>query len=294
MFQFGVVGQICCDITLSGLPGMPRLGGEIFADKVSVCAGGVFTTTAWLKALGADVTHIATLGTDPITALIESDIGRHKVDLSLCTRTEGATPELTVAMPLDGDRALVTYSKEEGLPLITSNVLANTRHLHVGGVKHLRNSEVQLSGHSISLSIGTEDLALGLEGFKQLSGIVDILFVNADEGRSLAKVDDLQQALDVLSTVFPFVVLTDGERGAFAIHNGERHYHPALATKIVDATGAGDSFVAGFLLGYRQTASIDTALKLASACGAIAVTVVGATTHIPNREALEKLLEANA
>ncbi|MEQ8207579.1 MAG: carbohydrate kinase family protein, partial [Woeseia sp.] len=179
-------------------------------------------------------------------------------------------------------------------PLITSVVLANTRHLHVGGVRHLQNSEAPLSGHSISLSIGSEDLALGIEGFKQLNGIVDILFVNADEGRSLAKVDNLQQVLDVLSTVFPFVVLTDGERGAFAIHNGETHFHPALASTVVDATGAGDSFVAGFLLAYRQTASIDAALKLASACGALAVTMVGATTHIPNRETLEKLLEANA
>lgn len=273
---------------------MPRLGGEIFADDVSVCAGGIFTTTAWLKGLGANVTHIATLGTDPITALIESDIARHNVDLSLCTRTDGATPELTVALPVDGDRALVTYSNDQGAPLINSAVVANTEHLHVGGVKHLLNSEASLSSHSISLSIGTEDLALGLDGFKQLRGIVDIFFVNSDEGRALAGVDDLQQVLSVLSTVFPFVVLTDGDRGAYAIKDGATYRHPALTTQLVDATGAGDSFVAGFLLAYRQTASIEAALKLASACGAFAVTTVGATTKIPNRETLEKLLEANA
>jgi len=214
--------------------------------------------------------------------------------LSLCMRTEGATPELTIAMPVDGDRALVTYSNDKGAPLITGAVLANTRHLHVGGVKHLLNSTTPLSAHSISLSIGTEDLALGIEGFRQLSEIVDVFFVNSDEGRSLTGVDDLQKVLDILSTVFPLVVLTDGERGAYAIKNGEICHHPALAAKLVDATGAGDSFVAGFLLAYRETASLEAALKLASACGAFAVTAVGATTRIPNRETLEKLLEANA
>jgi sugar/nucleoside kinase (ribokinase family) len=293
MFQFGVVGQICCDITLSGLPGMPVLGDELFADNVSICAGGIFTTSAWLKKLGADVTHISALSSDPLTTLIEAEIARHQVDLSLCKRSSRASPELTIALPVGGDRALLSHANNDGESCITAKVLANTQHLHVGGVKHLRAATVPLSAHSISLSIGAEDLLLGLDEFRRLQGIVNILFVNAREGYGLTGVANLRKALEILGAIFPVVVLTDGGRGSYAIEGTAFHHQSAMKAKVVDATGAGDSFAAGFLLDYRNTASLESALRIGAACGARAVSTIGATSIIPDRKELYQFMEAS-
>ena len=88
------------------------------------------------------------------------------------------------------------------------------------------------------------------ESFGQMidSGGVDLLFANEDEALQLTGRADLKDALTELSIKVPTLVVTKGPEGAIAIENGERISIPAApVSEVVDTTGAGDLFAAGFL-----------------------------------------------
>jgi len=88
------------------------------------------------------------------------------------------------------------------------------------------------------------------EGFAAMidSGGVDLLFANEDEAMQLTGAADLRGALDELSAKVPTLVVTRGAAGALAVEKGERSQVPAFQVKkVVDTTGAGDLFAAGFL-----------------------------------------------
>jgi len=79
-------------------------------------------------------------------------------------------------------------------------------------------------------------------------GMVDILFANEDEVRHLTGCGDFEQCLAALASKVATLVVTQGPAGATALEAGERVEIPAVPVdQVVDTTGAGDLFAAGFL-----------------------------------------------
>jgi sugar/nucleoside kinase (ribokinase family) len=74
------------------------------------------------------------------------------------------------------------------------------------------------------------------------------------------------------------VIIKCAGRGCFASVDGEQGWEPAFRVPVADATGAGDCFVAGFLTGQLQGWPLGRCLRFANACGALAVSGVGATS----------------
>ena len=101
------------------------------------------------------------------------------------------------------------------------------------------------------------------ESFGQMidSGGVDLLFCNEDEALQLTGRADLRNALTELSIKVATLVVTKGPDGAIAIENGERISIPAApVNEVVDTTGAGDLFAAGFLTARCKGASLERCL----------------------------------
>lgn len=93
------------------------------------------------------------------------------------------------------------------------------------------------------------------------SGGVDLLFCNEDEALQLTGRTDLKNALTELSIKVPTLAVTRGPEGAVAIENGERISIPAApVSEVVDTTGAGDLFAAGFLTARCKGASLERCL----------------------------------
>ena len=109
------------------------------------------------------------------------------------------------------------------------------------------------------------------------AGDIDILFANEEEARTLTRTDDVDAALAALSAKVPLLVVTHGARGATAIEGGERVDVPAEpVAKVVDTTGAGDLFSAGFLAGYVRDRSNADCLRLGAIAAAECITHMGA------------------
>lgn len=108
-------------------------------------------------------------------------------------------------------------------------------------------------------------------GFLNLldNGRIDILFANEDEIKSLNQTEDFEAAVSVTAAKTPLLVVTRSEKGAIAMSNGERFSVGAEPIdRMVDATGAGDQFAAGFLVGQAEGRSIEDSLTMGAICAA--------------------------
>lgn len=109
------------------------------------------------------------------------------------------------------------------------------------------------------------------------NGMIDILFSNENEIRALAQVEDFDAALARFADKVPVLVSTRGEAGAVAIVDGVRHAAPAAAVeRIIDTTGAGDLFAAGFLAAHIDGRSVEDCLALGAAAAAEVISHWGA------------------
>ena len=109
------------------------------------------------------------------------------------------------------------------------------------------------------------------------AGTADILFGNEDEVRHLTGCGALDDCIAALSPKVPTLVITRGAAGALAVENGRRVEVPAATVaKVVDTTGAGDLFAAGFLSARCRGAPLERCLEAGSLCAAEVISHFGA------------------
>ena len=122
-------------------------------------------------------------------------------------------------------------------------------------------------------------------------GVIDILFVNESELATLTGKDDFEDGLAVLSGKLPVLVATKGEHGAVAIANGERAEVAAEpVTKVVDTTGAGDQFAAGFLSGHAKGLPLETCLKRGAVAAAEVISHIGPRPEVDMQALMDEKL----
>jgi sugar/nucleoside kinase (ribokinase family) len=106
---------------------------------------------------------------------------------------------------------------------------------------------------------------------------IDMLFANEQELKALAGTGDFEAALDAFRDKIPLLVVTCSERGAIAVHDGVRiHVQAHPVEKVVDTTGAGDLFAAGFLAGQARGRSVEESLRIGSMAAAEVISQIGA------------------
>ena len=117
------------------------------------------------------------------------------------------------------------------------------------------------------------------DDFVQLidQGLIDILFSNENEIQSLAQIDNFDEAVAAFSGRVPVLVSTRSEKGAIAVVDGVR-YEVAAApvSQIIDTTGAGDLFAAGFLAGHVEELDVHHCLELGAVAAAEVISHWGA------------------
>jgi sugar/nucleoside kinase (ribokinase family) len=117
------------------------------------------------------------------------------------------------------------------------------------------------------------------DGFNALidGGKIDVLFANQAEIEMLAGVAHLDSAVEAVRSKVETLVVTRGEHGALATGGGERaEVHAEPVREVVDTTGAGDLFAAGFLFGYTRGKSLEQSLKLGAIAAAEVIQHYGA------------------
>jgi sugar/nucleoside kinase (ribokinase family) len=306
MTRILIAGELNVDLVLTGLPSLPVLGRELVGNDFNVVLGSSSAiTAARLAALGADVDFVGIVGGDDFGQFVLRELKRYGVGTSLIQPVSISTG-VTIALTFYQDRALLTYpgtiAAYDGQN-ITADILARYNHLHVGsfflqtglqaalpGLFHMAHE----CGLTTSLDVGWDPLEQWGENphlFPTLAE-TDYFFPNESETAALAggegkNIDNLAARVKTL------LLVKRGANGAEAYpKQGERTAVPSLPVQVVDTTGAGDAFNAGFLYAYRvEGANLNDALRFAVACGAQAVTQVGGATGAPTAGAIQQLLQ---
>lgn len=278
------LGRTYCDIIFTGLSEMPALGRERFAQDVTIAAGGgAYITAAHLAALGRPAALLSRLGLDPLSRALEEELGASSIDLSFVERARDAGPQPTVALVKGSERAFVSRRASGSRPASLERALAapDVTHLHIAEFATLNDipgiiAMARDCGLTISLDPSWDDQLIRQDaGFFESCKGIDVFFPNFDEGRALTGENEAEAILARLRECFPLVVLKCGEQGAVAADNSSSVRAEALPVKVVDTTGAGDAFNAGFLHAWLRGGNLRRALAAGVESGTRSVQSIG-------------------
>ena len=278
------LGRTYCDIIFTGLREMPALGRERFAEDVTVAdGGGAYITAAHLAALGRPAALLTRLGHDPLSRSLDRELGAGGIDLSFVERSDDAGPQPTIALIKDHERAFVSRRAGGSRPASLEQALAapDVAHLHIAEFATLKDSPDVIAlardrGLTVSLDPSWDDDLIRQDaGFFETCRGVDVFLPNLEEGEALTGQDSADGILRRLREHFPLVALKLGRNGAAASGGSILLSADALAVEVVDTTGAGDAFNAGFLHSWLATDDLGASLAAGIEAGARSVQTIG-------------------
>jgi sugar/nucleoside kinase (ribokinase family) len=215
---------------------------------------------------------------------------------------------MTISLTYPEDRALITYMGS--IPLLQLEdidiaILRHYDHLHISSYFLLQRLKPGLpelfhqahqAGLTVSLDTGYDpEETWGGDALLALLESVDAFLPNEEEACAIAGVDDTEAALCTLAARAKLVVAKCGADGAMYLRDGEVVRAPGFRVDVVDTTGAGDSFNAGFIHArVVQGLPLAEAVRFANACGALSATGVGGTAAQPTLEQASSFLKVQA
>lgn len=126
--------------------------------------------------------------------------------------------------------------------------------------------------------------------YQQFLPLLDVLKVDDIELMGITKSTELNKAIELaLATDIKILVITRAQNGAIIFENKKRYDIPALPTKVVDATGAGDTFITTFLIEYMQTKNAYHSALLAAAASSFKISTSGPESHYNRMDLYTKL-----
>jgi ribokinase len=287
-----VVGDANPDLVLRG-DVRPRFGqAEQLLDAADLVLGGSAAITACGCArLGLRTGLLARVGDDVFGTFTRERLAEAGVELlPLPAAREGAdTPTgLSVILSAPDDRAILTLPGT--IPTLIPDdiddvVLSRAGRVHVSSLylqptlaAGLEDVFVRARKLGVRTSLDTNwDPSGQWESVAEILAVTDVFLPNASELRAVTGIEDVDEAAAGLVARGTTVVLKDGARGARAWWPGGSASAPGLAVDVVDTTGAGDSFNAGFLAALSDAQPMETALKWAAAAGSLSTRAAGGT-----------------
>lgn len=290
-YDLMVVGRPSVDVMFAGLSQWPELGNDIDATSLGVCAGTSFNTPAAANRIGLRVAYVAEVGNDVWSRMIRAEFDAEGLPTDFLVVEDGPLPAVSVALNLDGDRGFVSHWGGEGVDeRLNARALEiidhiDARHLHAQ-LDDAPALEAAAAGRGMTVSLDSFDGAswASPRRLDELLRHTDVLLANDAEARVMSGEEDTDHALAALADHCACVVIRRGADGAVGTAGGEIRSVPADAVEVIDTTGAGDCFNAGFLAGWLGGLPLEQSLTLGVICGSRAVTDFGGYRGCP-REA---------
>ena len=243
-----------------------------------VSGGSAANTLAGIATLGLQCAFIGQVADDQLGEVFRHDMRATGIDFDTPARIgEPATGRVLIFVTPDGERTMNTFlGAGQYLPAsaLDEELIASGAILYLEGYlwdpeeprRAMRRAidVARKAGRKIAFT-ASESFVIDRHGddFRAMiaDGIIDILFVNEPELASLTGESEFEAGLAAIAPQVPVLVATRGAHGAVAIAHGERAEVAAEpVAKVVDTTGAGDQFAAGFLSGHARGESLENCL----------------------------------
>ena len=282
------IGDLALDV-ISQLKEPINYGNDT-ASRISSHPGGqAANVSTWITRTHSKAQLVARVGNDPVGFALISDLDKYGVEHMNLMHSGRPTGVVVILVDANGER---TMFPDNG---------ANAD-LEVSDLPPLDDVDgVYLSGYAL-LDFRSRDAVLSMIAKIKAAGkpiyfdptttgamkivsreevlswvkLMDGILLNSEEALYLGDAKDVQTAEKNLTAYTPLVVIKLGSRGAMAVHGDIFAKVSAVTTNVVDTTGAGDSFAAGFIPKWLETNDLEASLSAGTALAAKCVATVGA------------------
>ena len=293
------IGMAIMDSIIKGFDPVPLTATGYRAESGSLNVGGdAVNESIAASKLGLRTGILCQLGNDPAGNAIENELRCNGVDTDLIIRSdEHQTPVTTIFVQEDGNRKSITNSahRHNFHPERYKERFKDTRAIVLGSLFRAPFNDPEVI-HSVLVFAKENDIIvfadtklpnfriLTLDDISDSLSLIDYITPNEDEARYYSgkeTPEDMAEAF--LDAGAKNVIIKLGAKGSYFRNRNISLLIPAFKAATVDATGAGDNFIAGFVSEKLKGSSDEDALIFANACGAICSTAVGAGAALENR-----------
>lgn len=271
-----------------------KKGETISSKSLQVFAGGKgLNQSIALSRAGANVYHAGVIGEDGtflIDLLKDCGVDSRFVDISKDTRTGNAI----IQNDMHGDNCIILYGGANQ-SITKEKIDSVLEFFDAGDLLVLQNEINEIpylmeKAYQKGMKIVLNPSPMNEKIFALPLEYVDCFILNEGEAKTLLNNSVQSDLSEQLQKHFPHaeIVLTLGENGSIYVGKGGKVEQDAYKVKVVDTTGAGDTFTGYYLAERIRGASVQEALKLASMASAVAVSKKGAAPSIPTRNELIK------
>ncbi len=281
--------------TLIPLASYPARGSKVEYRNVSVMPGGqTASAVVACRCWGLKTRYVGKLGNDDAGRLHRSEFARTGVDARILEVPGAASPQSLIIVDSGGERT-VLCRRDDRLLLQPSDLqrewIVNARALHVDGYETAAATTATEWAHEAGIPV-IADLDETYPGVDDLARNVDYLIVSRDFPERLTGEPNLERALRLMHTRYACQVTaaTLGQDGVLAWDGRRSYLRSAFRVPVVDTTGAGDVFHAGFIYGLLRGWPLERQLDFACAAAALNCTASGARGGIRTMQDVEKLI----
>ena len=288
---------------------IPPGQGISLIDEIRITAAGTSAgTSVDLAKLGCSVTAVGALGNDEMGNILIGILNRYGVNTKYLSRKDGVQTSGSIlpirpngerpALHVMGSNAVFSF---EDVP---QDIVAKADFVHIGGFYLMPKFDGPDTVKALELAkehgaVTTMDI-LGIKQDGMAEKILpcmpylDYFMPNLEEAAMITGLTDPDEMCKYfLNAGAKNVVLKMGERGSLIVSStGERIRVPAFKVKLVDTTGCGDAWSAGFIAGLSLNMSVTKAAQLGSACGSLVASGLGSDAGIIDLESTLAFIES--
>ena len=266
---------------------------EMMGPATEVSGGSVANTIAGFATLGGHTAYIGKVRDDQFGEVFNHDLRALRVDVRLAPAIDGApTARSYIMISPDGQRTMQTYlgaCTELGVADITTATVGTPRVMLIEGYvwdipegPALAEKAMRIAadtGTTVALSLSD---ALCVERHRQsfedtIRNGAKIVVADEDEINALVECKDFDSMLAAIRDYDNLFVVTRSEKGSVIVHGDEKVEQAATdVAEIVDTTGAGDAYAAGFLYAWANDRSLAECARLGTYCATHVIQQVGA------------------
>ena len=282
-----------------------RWDATTWVESIERSIGGNGANTAYaLARLGTPARLMSLVGVDEFGSQVAEILAEAGVDTAWVARCAAPTGVTVALVRPDGARAFLHRPGSSGeafpeAPVFPPELTAGMSRFHLANPYALPNmrrhaavtrERARAAGLATSVDAGWDAKGEWMQVMAPALPHTGILFVNEEESRMLTGRPEYRAAAaDLLCAGAQIVVVKLGCRGC-AVFTRESDFHsPAVRVEVVDTTGAGDCFAAGFLSALQRGASLEEAAREANAAGAASVSALGAVSGLRDFEEIRRL-----
>jgi sugar/nucleoside kinase (ribokinase family) len=278
------------------LPQLPSAGaGKLRVDAHTTLPGGqVATTMAACAAMGLRAGYIGALGNDDGAARVRAALTERGVDLRHAIERYAPNRYAVILVDAKHGERVVLWDRDPRLIVTAADVrpewIAGARLVHVDAVDEEASIALASTARKAGIPV-TSDIETITPRTEALLGVVTVPIFAESVPSQLTGESDPARALRALRQRHEgLLVVTRGAAGSMLLAGDTLHTAPAPAVSVIDTTGAGDVFRAGFIYAMLAGLPPDEMLRFANAAAAISCTRAGAMTSVPTLNEVARLL----